>query len=855
MHIPSVLSFLRRRLASWALAGVLAAGPFARAAEPATHAFDLPAGRAEQTLKLLSRQAGVEVLFSSDAAAGVTTNAVKGRYTSLEAAHRMLDGTALSVRAGRDGVLQVARATDPNVERAVRTEERSRPAPELPTAADASADETIQLSPFHVSAESDHGYRTRDIVTGTKIATPLQESPLSVTVINHELLEDINVQRVTDALAFTQAGVSSTGRTWADQETFVFRGYEGAILRNGIRFNAWTDSSNIERVELARGPSAILYGFVAPGGVVNYVTKKPLPKSLAYFKAGWASEHGSRLEFDYNRPLAADHRLLLRVNGARSDGDTWIVYQTIHDTFLNPSVTWNISRSTSLSYDLTYRKRKGAFERIRFYYFPQRDGWPSLPLAPFNDQLGGTVGYDRNPGIAPWTWAEWDRRRHEVRLEHRFNDHFRFLAIGADDYSHVEQLTMFTFSAVRDIGYQNVFMPPPDHILLSSMPIYENVRKHFQYFEANLLAQFETKYFKSDTLIGVSGNRFPTKYDRNGYFAPEPSKIGAIDYTLASPYMSRVSDPLSKRYYYPNLDYRNWNTWFLDSVTTYDWGKADYFITESLGALDDRLHVLAGLRRQQYRELQLDRTLPQFGALYEAFKGVSVYGIWSETAESNGRTVRHQLPRPLSESKGWDAGVKFEAFGGKLAGSIAYFKITKSNLAINDPRAIVDYAAGLVDDTVTFTPGSESKGIEASLQFQPNRNFQAILSFADTDARILPGDPNPAAWNAPLVQVPPRAYTLFAKYAFTEGPLAKLAVGGGFSRAEGPIYVDNPVTIPLANKGGYFLVNAFVRYGVKVYGRDVGLQVAGNNLTDDRFLQNGGYNPPREYTLSFDVKF
>lgn len=727
--------------------------------------------------------------------------------------------------------------------------------PPTATGGSAADDEPVQLSPFEVSAEADYGYRTREVVTGTKIATPLNESPLSVTVINQELLDDINVQRVTEAIAFTQAGVANTGRTWADQETFVFRGYEGAILRNGIRFNAWTDSSNIERIELARGPSAILYGFVAPGGVVNYVSKKPMTKPLTFLKASWASEHGFREEFDFNRPLMADNRLLFRVNGARSDGDTWIKYQTIHDTVLSPSITLNLSRNTSLTYDLSYRHRTGPFERIRFYYLVKRDGWESLPLAPYNDQLGGTVGYDTNPGIAPWSWAEWDRRRHELRFEHRFNDHFRLLAIGADDFSHVEQLTMFTFSAVRDLGWQNVAVPPAEHILLSSMPIYENVRKHFQYFEVNLLAQFETKYFKSDTLLGASGTRFPDFYDRNGYFAPEPSKIGAIDYTLASPYMSRVSDPLSKRYYYPNLNYNTWPVWFYDSITTYDWGKPDLFITENVSALNGKLHVLGGLRQQQYRELQLERTLPQIGALYQLFKGFSVYGIWSKTSESNGRTVRYQLPRPLSESKGWDAGVKFEMFDAKLTGTVAYFHIRKTNLAINDPRAIVDYAAGLVDDTVTFTPGSESKGVEVSIQYQPTKNFQAIASYAHIDARILPGDPNPAAWNAPLTQVPPDGLTLYGKYRFTEGPLTGLSIGGGFARNWGPIYVDNPVTAPLANKGGTFIVNAFVRYTTKLLGKDVGFEVAGNNLDDDRHLQNGGYNPPREYTLSVDVKF
>jgi iron complex outermembrane recepter protein len=727
-----------------------------------------------------------------------------------------------------------------------------------PSAADqrVAAGPTVQMSPFEVSASTNDGYRTRETVTGTKIATPLDESPLTIGVINRELLEDISVLRVTDAVAFTQAGVANTGRTWADQETFVFRGYEGAILRNGIRFNAWTDTSAIERVEVARGPSAILYGFVAPGGVVNYVTKKPFAGRLARVKARWGSETEWRGEFDFNTPLVFDdNRLLFRLTGSRSDGDTWIRYQTIHDTVVNPTVALRLTPDTTLTYDFSYRERKGPFERIRFYYLNKRDGWESLVLAPYNEQLGGTVGYDMNPGIAPWTTAEWTRRRSEVRLEHRFNDHLRFLGIASDDFGHVEQLTSFTnFTGARAQGYQNVQVPPAEHILLAVMPIYENVRQHTQYVEANLLAQFETEWFKSDTLFGVSANRSPTFYDRNGYFAPEPSKIGQIDYTLTSPYTVRVSDPLEKRHYRPEGDHRQWPVWFLQG-SVYDWGKADLFVTESLSALDNRLHVLGGLRQQQYRELQVERTLPQIGAIYEVVKGISVYGIWSKTAESNGRTVRHRLPRPLSESKAWDAGVKFELLESKLAGSLTYFHIEKTNLAINDPRLIVDYAAGLVDDTVTFTPGSESKGVEVSVQYQPSRNLQMTLSYAHTDAKILPGDPNPAAWNKPLVQTIPDALTFFGRYTFRGGPLDRLAIGAGFVRNWGPVYVDNPVTAPLANEDGNETINAFVRYPFRLFEKDMHVELAGTNLTDDRYLMNGGFSPPREVLLSLDVRF
>ncbi|MBC2608089.1 TonB-dependent siderophore receptor [Pelagicoccus albus] len=717
------------------------------------------------------------------------------------------------------------------------------------------SEQIFELSPFSVSPDASEGYRTKDIVTGTKIATPLMKSPLTVGVVNQELLDDINVDRVTDAVAFTQAGVANTGRTWQDQETFVFRGYEGTVLRNGVRFTSWTDTSNIERVEVAKGPSAILYGFVAPGGVVNYVTKRPHSVANTKLKARYSSNYGFRGEFDINRPLLDSNKLMFRLTGSQADGSTWIQYQSINDLVLTPTLRWQATPNTTVDYEFSYRKRKGAFERIRFYYLNKDENFESLVLAPYNDELGGTVGYDWNPGITPWADAEWTRRRSELRIEHKINDHFRFLAIGSDDYGHVEQVTSFTnFKAVRNIGYEDVQVPDADNILLSVMPIYENVESHNQYLEANLLAQFQTEHFKSNTLVGISANRSPSTYPNNGYYAPDVSLIGQIDYTLESPYTVRVSDPLSERYYRPDTNPEDWELWFTTG-STYDWGRSDLFLTQNISAIDDKLNILGGIRRQQYRELQIERTLPQIGVIYELTPNFSPYVIWSETAESNGRTVRYKEPRPLSESKAWDAGFKFDMLESKLTGSFTYFNIEKTNLAINDPRLIVDYAAGLVDDTVTFTPGSESKGYEASVQYQPNPSFQMITSFAKTDARILPGDPNPEADNAPLVQVPPESLTFFGRYKVNDGRFEGLSFGGGFVKNWGPVYVDNPVTQPLANEDGNFQVNAFVRYSFTVNERDMSIELSGSNLTDDRWMMNGGFSPPREIAVSTEIRF
>jgi iron complex outermembrane receptor protein len=716
-------------------------------------------------------------------------------------------------------------------------------------------DEVVVLSPFQVNSANDSGYRTRDIVTGTKIATPLNESPLTVGVINKELFDDTNLRRVQDAVAFTQAGVSDTGKGFQDKENYVFRGYNGQILRNGVIFDGYTDASNIERVEIAKGPSAILYGFVAPGGVVNYVTKKPFDGKLFTAKLEWGSETGLREEYDYNTRLFNSDKVLFRVTGSQTDGDTWLRYQTLHDTVINPNLTIKLTDKTTVNYDFSYRQRKGPFERIGAYtLLTNGTSFNTIAVSPYNDQLGGNVDYDQNPGIASFTWAKWLRRRSEIRIEHTFNEHFTFLGIMSDDYGHQEQLTQFqNFAARRDKGYENVFLPPPEHILLSVMPIYENVQWHKQYLEASFLARFETAAFKSSTIAGLQANREPTNFPDSAYYAPDVSKIGVIDYTLASPYTVRMSDPLSKREYRPDLNYKSWQRWFSQNNVT-DWDKPDLYITENLAALDNKLHVLAGFRRQQYKALKVERNLPQFGAIYQVAKGISVYGIWSKTAEDNGRTLRYQQPRPLSESKAYDIGVKFELLDSKLTGGIAYFDINKTNLAVTDSRAIIDYAAGLVDDTVTFTPGTESKGVEVNIQYQPNQNFQAIFSYAHTDAQVLKGDPNPLNDGTALTRAIPDAITLYAKYTFTSGPLNKLSLGAGLVQNWGPIWLGPPAARNI-KLDGYMIMNAFARYQTRICDRRVSFQVSVNNLTDERYVGNGGWNAPREFFLSTDVKF
>lgn len=832
--------------------------------------FNIPAGPAESSIKTFSDQAGVDVLFGTKPAADVSTAAIKGDYSPQQAIKLMLAGSNLvATEDPRTGAFTISES--PNGQGVAATTSG------LP---DNQNDQIVQMNPFQVSANSDVGYRSSEGTTGTLIAVPLQDSPLTESVLDRELIQDTNLVRVTDMLAFTVAGVANMGRVPDDTEDFTFRGYSGEILRNGLPIEMYTDEIDIQRVEVAMGPSAIDYGFLSPGGVVNYVTKVPFDGTSYYFKERYGFDNGfdeARESWDINTPLIEGNgrtipKVLFRFMGSETDGNTYLKYQNEHYTFLNPVVSVQLG-NTTLTYSLVYKDDKGPFERIKVYYLYTQQGngtaadpaLPAMALAPYNAQLmaegSNDVGYDVNPGIAPWTTGDITRRYNEIRLEHTFNDHLAFLGVAADDFSHVDQVTEFSdFNTVRQIGFQNVLLPPPQDILMSIMPIYEDVLNHDQYLEAQLSADFETSWFSSDTVFGLYTTRsLPVTDDggRNGFYAPAPTQIAQIDYTLKSPYTVTLASPLSAWFYEPPGETpENWSYWFTEA-SYYPWGQPDLYVTEYLGALHNRFHLLGGVRREEYRGLGISKVLPQIGAIYELTEGLSIYGIYSKTDISNGLTLRYQQPRPLTSASGGDLGLKYESPDGKLTATLAGWHIRENDVGYASATLLFEYSLGESNDTYAFAPGTKSDGAQLNVTYQPLPNFQTIFSYAHTKAITLPGNQSDLAdWDQQLPWAVPDAVTFYGRYTFDRGPLRGLAIGAGIAKNWGPIYTDlasgqRGLDLPTGDN----VVNAYIRYPIKVFGSTVGFELAGNNLTDDRYVMNGGYEEPTEIFTSIDVDY
>ncbi len=242
-----------RAFACWL--GIMATAAWVSAGEPEKRKFDVPADLAEKSLRVFSVQSGFEVLFSSDAASGVRTNAIKGEFLPGEAVKKMLAGTTLYVRDERDGVFRIAATPRPKAPGAAlnpgpndrpgeaKSGARSRdpppgtsstaqpnqlqtsqpqhnesppvknsnllsflagwlaasPATDAQTASAPAKNETVTLSPFEVNTDRDTGFAAATSLAGGRLALDLKDTPVAYSVLTSEFIAALRIVNLEEA--------------------------------------------------------------------------------------------------------------------------------------------------------------------------------------------------------------------------------------------------------------------------------------------------------------------------------------------------------------------------------------------------------------------------------------------------------------------------------------------------------------------------------------------------------------------------------------------------------------------------------------------------------------------------------
>jgi iron complex outermembrane receptor protein len=215
--------------------------------------------------------------------------------------------------------------------------------------------ETVNLPTFRVSTERDVGYQAENSVSATRISTPIANLPFTISAFTQQFITDTAPADLNDIVRYA-AGVSPGGNEFnSGIDTFLIRGFSQAPQRNGFfessQGNIYVDPVNIERVEVVKGPAALLYGQVGPGGTVNYITKQPEDKPFAIVSVEGGTYSHHRETIDINQPLLKD-TLLFRFNAAYTQAFNYeVISSPSRTTVLSPSLTWKITPKVSLKLD------------------------------------------------------------------------------------------------------------------------------------------------------------------------------------------------------------------------------------------------------------------------------------------------------------------------------------------------------------------------------------------------------------------------------------------------------------------------------------------------------------------------
>lgn len=163
-----------------------------------------------------------------------------------------------------------------------------------PAAAPAADEGVTVLSPYTVTDEKDNGYLRTNSVTATRINMPIQNVPMSISVMSKDFIDDANIRSITDVLRYSSSGAGDNSfamkrpaNSATPQGNFTLRGFGvNSLLRNGISRYIGYNVNNVDRIEVVKGPASVFFGAGYPGGVINYITKQPvfakIPTTIQY---------------------------------------------------------------------------------------------------------------------------------------------------------------------------------------------------------------------------------------------------------------------------------------------------------------------------------------------------------------------------------------------------------------------------------------------------------------------------------------------------------------------------------------------------------------------------------------------
>lgn len=702
-----------------------------RASSDAIH-YSLPPARLADTLRQIAQLSGRRVTFRESSVATLRSGPVTGDLTPAEAVAAAVAGTGLSVSQQANGDLLVG----------------------------ISASEEGDILVVGRRDEAETGFKVSRSETATRSGASLLEVPGSVTVITSKVLETQQLQSLTQALN-NVSGLVIGESTQGPADTNI-RGFGGAaITSNGVNDPSATNTNvfAVERLEVLKGPQAILSGAGSLGGGVNVVTKKPQAEPLLTLLAQYGSYDDFTRAADATGKITADGKLSYRFIGSIAKAGTSPGgFNGRTDYAVLPQLRYN-DKGTDFILGYSWGSQ---YDPLRKYTSARRDGI----IAPVPEiRLG-------NP--------EDGFRSRQERVFYQFEQ------VITPHISFISRLQYATSSL--DIRVYGGGGPNYDRGAANNNP-----NGTISFF-GNITSQ-DDKSFAGDHYLRVAGKTGPISHTLS--VGINHSWITSTQRSWDGPYFTASIYPPQSGIEFPSLDVSG-----IDPFSIYrSRGNQIAAFAQDLMAWGP-ITVLANIRTTRYSSStrstfnfggeieesveprkKMTHTTPGIGVVYRIKPNFSVYASYAEgfSPQFLNRCGGGMVDPTMTKNR--EIGAKLDLFSGKLSLTASAFKLSLSNQISYDGN----------NDCYETLNGQTTKGLEFDVQGQLLPGWNLIANYAyntfedasDPD-RIFAGTPHHKG-------------SLWTTYTIQRGLLK--GIGGGFgvtaaSRYDGTWIARYPYKIP-----------------------------------------------------------
>ena len=601
------------------------------------------------------------------------------------------------------------------------------------------------------------GNPNRAKIFTTKSNLDVMENPQATAIITHEIIEQQQAQQLSDVIRNVN-GMYITSARGGSQDSFGARGYTfGAdnIFKNGARVNSgiFPEVSGMERVEVLKGGAAILYGNVAPGGIMNMITKKPLFTQGGSATISAGSWDNYKVGVDFYDALTKSSAF--RVNGAYEDKDSFRDNVTSQKYYFNPSFLFNLTDKTQLIVEGDYLKNR----------FTPDFGVGTLVLNQKTSQsvINDLLDIHKNPGSNN-QYQDTQMATSTITLNHQINNDWSLNVVGS-----YQNYTKDFFGNER---MQWNLQPNNGSYLWSRSMTRNYNEQNYGSLQANLNGEFKTGKVGHKLLFGADADYMQS--DSYTYYLQKQDGSWDINGNGFIFYGTNGSNAIA-----PSVNLANEASWA--SGYTPDTAKKDLTRTptrrvgvyiQDLISVTDKLKVLAGIRWSYLENMSPLKTFYQFqtkpyskntttgklsknafsprlGLVYQWTDSFMTFASYTNSFIPNtGNDINGKSLDPSIVDQ-WEVGFKKSLLANTLAFNATVYQIDNSNLA--QMAAFNANGQANTDTNIKELTGkTRSRGVEVDITGNPLANLSIIagysynhmtyLSTPNTDGSFIEGE-------------------------------------------------------------------------------------------------------------------